>query len=661
MSRKLRAPVVISSLRSDSRRQHLRLVTIFLLVAALCSYLDFFAPTGFNYFERYAQSLRLGLNSAVHSDRVETAKKQVALLIISDETFLALNLPGPPVPRSYHAKVLRELQRAGAKVVAFDLVFDLGSPHDREFARAVREVEAKGMKVMWACVFNNENSAQQQIIWPNAELMSASRFAGHINMPQTTEYPVIEKLQPVVPQRGGQAVPSFSLQAARLALGLEQQPLARAPGGWKLGDRFVPTDGRDHFAINFLGKPAIMPGESLGEISQTAMNEIYTPITYETVAQGALSGEFFKGNPGLIRDKIIIIGDSTKVGNDHRYTAVGEMWGPEIHAHAMTTFLHGLKTNRFLHDATRLQNFLALLLSSALVCWIAARWKLLRAALAAAALLALYFAFNVAVFAYTGLSLHLVAPSVAMLLSALLVLTARGLTEEREKNRMHGLLQRYVSPQVAAYIVAHPEKCILGGERVRATVLFSDIRGFTSLSEKLTPEEVLGRLNEYLQVMTDAVFTHEGAVDKYIGDAIMALYGAPVRHRDHARRAVATALDMQAALLKLQEVWQKQGLPIIDIGIGINTGDMVVGNMGSDQRMDFSVIGDSVNLASRVEGLNKEMGSRILITASTYAYVRDDIEVRGPLTASVKGKEETCEVYEVYGWRGGRPSGQEVT
>jgi adenylate cyclase len=171
------------------------------------------------------------------------------------------------------------------------------------------------------------------------------------------------------------------------------------------------------------------------------------------------------------------------------------------------------------------------------------------------------------------------------------------------------------------------------------------------MAEKWTPEEVVARLNEYFQAMTDIVFQYDSAVDKYMGDALMALFGIPVPHPDHPRRAVAAAIDMQTALRELQAQWQAQGLPLIDIGIGINTGEMVVGNIGSKERQDFTVIGDAVNLASRVESLNKELHTRILITAATYEFIQDEVEVRGPLIMHVRGREEEVIVYEVLGWR----------
>jgi adenylate cyclase len=279
------------------------------------------------------------------------------------------------------------------------------------------------------------------------------------------------------------------------------------------------------------------------------------------------------------------------------------------------------------------------------------------AALGALGLLIGYLVVNFWLFADYGVWLHLVAPSAAILLTALGGLLERSLTVEREKNRMRGLLRRYLSPQTAEYVLANPDKCHLGGERVTATVLFSDIRGFTAVSEKLAPEEVVARINEYLQAMTQRVFKVDGAVDKYVGDCIMALFGIPVPHPDHPHRAVAAAIDMQSALWELQAHWRAQGLPVLDIGIGIHTGEMVVGNFGMEDRWDFTVIGDAVNLASRVESLNKDLETRILITAATYEFVRDEVDVRGPRTAHVKGKEEEVIVYEVFGWREAQAEG----
>ncbi len=343
----------------------------------------------------------------------------------------------------------------------------------------------------------------------------------------------------------------------------------------------------------------------------------------------------------------MLIGDTTTLGHDVVLTPLKEMAGVEVHAHAIATILR----NSFTSPVSPATDFAVLCGLTLLVCLIAANCRSTWAVLASAILLGAYCVFNIWMFVEHGQVLRMVAPCAGILFATLAVIAERNLTVERAKQRASALLQRYVSPQIANYILANPDKCALGGTRVTATVLFSDIRGFTAMSENMTPEEVLARLNEYLQEMTNVVFQHDGAVDKYIGDAVMALFGVPLFHPDHAHQAVAAAIGMQDALLKLQSQWREKGWPVFDIGIGINTGDMIFGNMGANERFDFSVLGDAVNLASRVEGLNKEMHSRILITAATYEIVGDKVRARGPLTAHVKGKEEEVVVYEIFGWR----------
>jgi adenylate cyclase len=194
-----------------------------------------------------------------------------------------------------------------------------------------------------------------------------------------------------------------------------------------------------------------------------------------------------------------------------------------------------------------------------------------------------------------------------------------------------------------------PTKLKLGGDKKDLTVLFSDIRGFTSISEKLPPEELVRLLNEYLTAMTNVVFKYEGLLDKYMGDAIMAVFGAPLDQPDHPQRACWTALNMMSELHRLQNKWQEEGRPALNIGIGINTGDMVVGNMGSEMRFDYTVMGDMVNLGSRLEGINKEYGSNIIISEFTYKAVKEIMCCRELDSVRVKGKKLPVKIYELLG------------
>ena len=251
-----------------------------------------------------------------------------------------------------------------------------------------------------------------------------------------------------------------------------------------------------------------------------------------------------------------------------------------------------------------------------------------------------------------GLWLDLAAPLLGGGLAFAGAMVANYLTEGREKRRVRDLFGRYVSPEYVARLADDFESVRLGGERVPVTLLFSDIRGFTSLSEQLPAETVIEMLNEYLEKMAEVVFRHGGTLDKFIGDAVMAFWGAPVPVEDHARRAVEASLDMLEELDRLNERWQSTGAPTqLRIGIGINTGEAIVGNIGSlTRKLDYTAIGDTVNLASRLEGLNKEYGTSIIISEATRARLAEgEYDTRPIDSVKVKGKEQAVEIYELRG------------
>ena len=215
------------------------------------------------------------------------------------------------------------------------------------------------------------------------------------------------------------------------------------------------------------------------------------------------------------------------------------------------------------------------------------------------------------------------------------------------------MFSSYVSKRIVDELIKDPSKATLGGDRKEITVLFSDIRGFTSFSEKHQPEEVVKLLNEYLGAMTEIVFDYEGTLDKFVGDAIMALWGAPVGQPDHADRAVRCALAMIERLKQLQAKWAAEGKYVIDIGIGINTGDMVVGNMGAEgKKMDYTVIGDNVNLGARLEGLTRQYNNHIIISEFTYEKVKDIVQVNELGSVTVKGKQKPVRIYDLVGIKG---------
>mgnify|MGYP001617132942 CR=1 FL=1 len=250
-----------------------------------------------------------------------------------------------------------------------------------------------------------------------------------------------------------------------------------------------------------------------------------------------------------------------------------------------------------------------------------------------------------------GVWINLTLPILSSSLSYLGIISFKFATEEKEKRWIKRAFSRYISTEVMEEILKDPSKLKLGGERKILTVLFSDIKGFTTYSEKRKPEEVVGILNEYLDAMSNVIFEHKGTLDKYVGDEIMAIFGAPRFEEPEvsAKRAITAACKMVERLEQLREKWQKEGKEPLDMGIGINTGEMVVGNVGSVLRMDYTVIGDAVNLGARVETLTRQYNTHIIISEFTYNYVKGMAEVRPLEAIKVKGKEIPVMMYEVLG------------
>jgi adenylate cyclase len=221
------------------------------------------------------------------------------------------------------------------------------------------------------------------------------------------------------------------------------------------------------------------------------------------------------------------------------------------------------------------------------------------------------------------------------------------LVEGREKRQVRGLFSRYLSRDVYEQVLANPSLAELGGKRRTMSVLFSDMRGFTTLSESGEPEALVAQLNEYFSRMVDVVFEHRGTLDKFVGDMVMALYGAPLDDEDHAEHAVATAVAMVRALEELNRDWAAAGRPTLGIGIGINSGEMIAGTIGSRQVRSYTVIGDAVNLGARLESLNKDYGTSIIISDATRRQLRTAYPLRPLGSVVVKGKSVAVDIFEV--------------
>ena len=394
--------------------------------------------------------------------------------------------------------------------------------------------------------------------------------------------------------------------------------------GIKIGDINIPTDETGRMLVNYYG-----PGRTFSHYS------------ISDIIKGKLSPDTFK-------DKIVIVG-ATAIGiYDLRVTPYSSVYpGVEIHATAIDNILH----SNFLHrsSGTQLLDVCAIVFFGLLIGIVVPRVKAVQGMILSLVVLIAFVLINTFIFSRYNLWLNIIYPALTMIVIYLCITVYRYITEEREKKKIRGAFQYYLTASVINEMLKDPSKLKLGGDKKDLTVLFSDIRGFTTISEKLTPEDLVHLLNEYLTEMTNLVFKYDGLLDKYMGDAIMAVFGAPLDQPDHAVRACRTALGMMEELRKLQKKWADEGRPVLDIGIGINSGDMVVGNMGSDMRFDYTVMGDMVNLGSRLEGINKEYGTNIVISEYTYAVIKDVFFCRELDSVRVKGKKLPVKIYELLG------------
>jgi adenylate cyclase len=356
------------------------------------------------------------------------------------------------------------------------------------------------------------------------------------------------------------------------------------------------------------------------------------------------------------KDKIVLIGTNTPLLFDLKPTpfSVEESYpGVEIVATVINNILDGSTMTRF---DKRCVIFLILffsIITSLTITYVKSVHKNI-----ALTMVLISMGYGIGVWAfYRNIFLDIVPIESGIALSFVSMTVFNYLTEGKEKRWLRKAFSQYLSPTVIEEITSHPDKLKLGGVKTDVTILFSDIRGFTSISEKLEPEQITNILNEYLTPMSDIVFRFKGTLDKYIGDAIMAFFGAPIPIKDHPQKACNAALDMIESLKILKDSWHKADMPDfiqhMNIGIGINSGDVVVGNMGSESRFDYTIIGDNVNLSSRLEGTNKFYGTNITLSENTYNRIKDEFICREIDFIRVVGKSIPIKIYELIKARDG--------
>lgn len=268
-----------------------------------------------------------------------------------------------------------------------------------------------------------------------------------------------------------------------------------------------------------------------------------------------------------------------------------------------------------------------------------------RGALLMFVIIAGYFLLALGLFVSLGICLDLFSPLLVITLSYLAIIFYRFILEGREKRRIKSIFSRYTAPQLIDQLLSQPGEITLGGEKKVVSILFADIRGFTKISESIPPEKVVEILNEVLTIIVRAIFKEQGTLDKFIGDCVMAVYGAPIPQTEHAQRAVRSALEIQKKLKNIEEKWVGEIGRKLEVGIAINSGEAIIGNIGSPERMDYTAIGDTVNLAARLEEFANE--GEIVISKNTYSLVKDLADCQEMEPIRVKGKKDEIRIYKV--------------
>lgn len=465
----------------------------------------------------------------------------------------------------------------------------------------------------------------QQEYFPIASLLGAAASVGHVTM--VPEIDGSTRYEMLVIESRGYYYPSLALESVRVAAGLDPFSLKVSfgePMTVQLGDVVIPTDIRGRTLIDYAGANGTIPY-----------------VTAADILQGT----------GLerVKDRVVFVGATAEGLYDLRVTPVSPLLpGVEKHANMAANILDG----RFIVrpawvELVEAAGIVALPLLLALVL---PTMRPARSAAFAVLLGGALFAVSHAGF-LRGMWIPHVYPAMALILTFVGITLYRILTEERQRQYTRRAFQQYVSPEVVERIMQDPQGLQFGGELRNLTVLFSDIRDFTTFTEKNNPHLVVQMLREYLTQMTRIVIEEGGTLDKYIGDAVMAEFGAPVAYPDHALRGCRAALRMNEEVGRLQAKWAAEGKEPFRIGLGVNSGNMVVGNLGSEQLFDYTVIGDEVNLGARLESLNKDYQTttHIIISEATYEAARGSIEVRELGEVKVKGKSRPVVVYELLG------------
>ncbi|MBW2994171.1 adenylate/guanylate cyclase domain-containing protein, partial [Candidatus Woesearchaeota archaeon] len=557
-----------------------------ILIAVICSFI-----LSLMLFLGLFSNIQLKLSDNLYGGK--TALDGIVIVAIDDDSLQEIGRW--PWDRDVFAKTVENLN--SSKAIGIDVAFFEASTPEQDAAFGAVLSEKVVIPIEFTSFAReNDKIVGKRMLEPVKELDSAQ--TGYVN---------------IVTDKDGVT------RAVNMDVSIEHSAFAQVL--YKLYWRKDFEKNPSRFLVNFVGVPGSFKYYSFADVYSGRVN----------------SSEF--------KDKLVLIGATSPDMHDDYFVPTSDgkaMPGVEIHANTIQTMIN----KDYLGEQGKWSTILLMLALSFLLALVIYRFRIAGATIAAPILIIGYLFFTIYMFEY-GILLNLVYIPLAVIVTYTAETVFFYYSEKKERQKTRGAFSKYVAPAVVDELMKDPSKLKLGGARKEITVFFSDIRGFTTISEKLTPEKLVHVLNEYLTAMTDIVMKHSGVVDKYIGDAIMAFWGAPLVQPNHAEMACNTSLDMMTKLGELQKKWAKEKFPEINIGIGLNTGHAVIGNMGSYERFDYTAMGDTINLGSRLEGLTKSYRVWIIASESTKKAVKGKFVFRKLDLVRVKGKKKPITIYEL--------------
>lgn len=629
------------------------LTLLFVVIFTLLQLYD--PPFVRDHIESKTFDLRLHLRNTL---KKQPATNNIAIVVIDEKSIAEIGRW--PWSRTVQAELIDRIAAGKPRVIGIDIMYSEAESRtaDARLATAIRkagnvvqatafitEGESAGAAAdepppdyLWDAAFMEVKSVPG-IDWKSwaikpekvnlpVEAVARAATLGHVaNVPDMDG---VLRWDIMYVNYGDDCYPSLPLQVARIASGVAMKDtLLYGGSGVQLGETFIKTDISGRVIINYRGK-----------------EKTFQHISASDLLAGRVA-------PAVFTDRIVLVGTSALATFDQKVTPFSANF-PGVEKNA--NVIHNILTNDFIVKSPGLAELLIILSSSLILAVFIPRLKATPAVILGFSLIGAYFFLTCYLLVKHNIWMNFVAPTANMMLIVTAGTVNRLVTEEKKARQIKAMFSSYVTERLVNEMIKHPEMARLGGEKREVTVLFSDVKGFTTYSEKHSPEEVVAILNEYLGEMTRIILKWEGILDKFIGDAIVVFWGAPMKQEDHAERAVKCALEMQQRLDELKTVWEASGREPLAAGVGINTGEVIVGNIGAEgQKMDYTVIGDQVNLGSRVESLTRKYGVGVLMTEFTVAKLRPviaagtftGVAIEGLERVIVKGKDQPVGIYAV--------------